>query len=105
MLESEDEKWVIVNRLTAEKIKSANRMARLLSVQIPILYPVLKIIAELLEATYDDLGKKLSIDRGDQQLHAAVCWLVHLKFINRDNTQKPHVFSSTLNGKKYLKKL
>ena len=63
---------------------------------------MLKAIVEIERATYEDIGKRLKINKNEQQLHAAVCWLEHLKFINRDRKSKQHIFSVLVSGRKYL---
>ncbi len=97
-----DDKWVVVDQSAVDKFKDAIQIAKLLSIHIPLLHPVLKAIVEIERATYEDIGKRLKINKNEQQLHAAVCWLEHLKFINRDRKSKQHIFSVLVSGRKYL---
>ncbi len=102
LISSYDEKWVIVDQSAADKFTDANQIATLLSIHIPLLPHVLKGVADIKRATYEDLGKELKINRDDPQLHAAVCWLEHLKFIKRDRKSKSHIFSILPGGRKYI---
>ena len=102
LISSYDDKWVVVDQFSADKFKDATQLAKLLSIHIPLLHPVLIAIAEIERATYEDIGKRLKISKNEPQLHAAVCWLEQLKLINRDRKSKQHIFSVSVGGRKYL---
>lgn len=88
-----DESWVYVSENARDITDRRLKMAKSISEYDSLFDDLIKKMWEIKSATYSQLENELSLSKGEERLRVAVIWAESFRYLKRDDSTKPHVFS------------